>query len=550
MTLLPIVARELRVAARRRGGHWSRVVAALLALVVGTFVYATIGRRSVSELGLVLFVSLAWLAFVFRALAGARLTADAISEERREGTLGLLFLTDLKGHDIVLGKLAASSVNALYSLLAIVPILGIALLFGGVTGTQFWKTILVLLNTMAFSLALGICVSAWFENGRRAAAVTVLLLVGVTLGPLLLAATIGARAGSSGSPESLAKLFVPSPGFALAITAVPGAPGFLTRLFWPSVGLTFGLALVCLVASSLVVPRVWHDLPTTARRLAWRRWRADLAFGVGVARAAFRQRLLALNPFCWLTSRDRLRPLYVWAVFAASGLCWLWGRLEFGNEWEDSGALLTWSQCLYGVVKLWIAAAVVMRLAEDRRNAALELILTTPLGVRDIRRGLSQALQRQFRWPLVVLLLLDTWFLSITMRQMYGEREEMLGLYAARMSLLVLDVVTLWALGPWVAVTARHANQAAANLLVRVCVLPWIVFLLVLFGVAIAQEWGWARWNFGWNEGLAAWFGLGLLNDLGWLAYAASRTDRQFREASAARFDRRGGWWRALWRFN
>jgi len=57
------------------------------------------------------------------------------------GTLGLLFLTDLKGHDIVFGKLAASSVNALYSLLAIVPVLGLTLLFGGVSGTQFWRSI-------------------------------------------------------------------------------------------------------------------------------------------------------------------------------------------------------------------------------------------------------------------------------------------------------------------------------------------------------------------------------------------------------------------------
>jgi hypothetical protein len=276
----------------------------------------------------------------------------------------------------------------------------------------------------------------------------------------------------------------------------------------------------------------------------------ELAYGAGAVRAAFRQRLLSLNPFFWLTSRDRLRPLYVWAVFVAAGVFWLWGRIEFGNDWEDSGALLMWSQGLYGVVKLWIAAAVVVRLAEDRRSAALELILTTPLTVPDLRRGLWQALRRQFLGPLVVLLALDALFAWITIPQMYGEREQMLGLYAARMSLLVLDVVTLWALGPWVAVTARHPNQAAANLLVRVCVLPWLVFLVLLFSAAMAQEWRWVNWDLGENAALVTWFGLGLLNDLGWLAYAATRTDPQLREAAAARFERRGGWWRALWRFN
>jgi hypothetical protein len=141
----------------------------------------------------------------------------------------------------------------------------------------------------------------------------------------------------------------------------------------------------------------------------------------------------------------------------------------------------------------------------------------------------------------LVLLALDGWFAWISPHQFYGERETVLGMFAARMSLLVLDVVTLWAVGPWVAVTARHPNQAAANLLMRVCVLPWLVFLALLFSAAIAQEWRWVTWRLDENVALATWFGLGLLSDLCWLAYAASRTDRDLREAAAARFERRGG---------
>jgi len=36
MTFLPIVARELRVASRRRGTYWARTVAALTIVAVGT----------------------------------------------------------------------------------------------------------------------------------------------------------------------------------------------------------------------------------------------------------------------------------------------------------------------------------------------------------------------------------------------------------------------------------------------------------------------------------------------------------------------------------
>ena len=65
-------------------------------------------------------------------LSGVWFTADCLSEEKREGTLGLLFLTDLKGYDVVLGKLVATSLNGLYAVLAAVPILALPLLMGGV----------------------------------------------------------------------------------------------------------------------------------------------------------------------------------------------------------------------------------------------------------------------------------------------------------------------------------------------------------------------------------------------------------------------------------
>lgn len=550
MTFLPIVARELRVAARRRAAYWNRVLAALLALGLGTLVYVNFHGRGAAELGLALFVSLAWLAFVFCALAGARLTADAVSEERREGTLGLLFLTDLKGHDVVLGKLAASSVSAFYSLLAIVPILGMALLFGGVSGTQFGRTVLVLVNTMLFSLALGLCISTAFENGRRAAGVTVLALLVVCLGPWLVVAAIEAS-GKGGGQQQEAVLLAPSPALALAMAAIPGAPGFLTRLFWPSVATTFGLTVVCLAVSSLVVPRVWHDRPVTARRLRWRRWREGQVFGAGGLRRAFRERLLAVNPFFWLTSRDRLRPLYVWTLLAAAALVWLWGRLTFGRDWEDPGVLLMFSQSLYGLLKLWIAAAAVVRLAEDRRSAALELLLTTPLDVGEIQNGLRRSLSRQFLGPLLALVVLDVFFCWLAMHQFYSDREMMFWTCAARVSLLGMDVLTLWALGPWVAVTVRHANQAAANLLIRVCVLPWLAFLVLVFLAALVSEWrGRTGGSFEFTEHTAlwTWFVLGLANDLFWLAYARVKMRQHFREAAAARFESKGGWWRALWR--
>ena len=55
------------------------------------------------------FTGLMMISFIYSLVAGRRFTADCLSEEKREGTLGLLFLTDLKGYDVVLGKVAATS---------------------------------------------------------------------------------------------------------------------------------------------------------------------------------------------------------------------------------------------------------------------------------------------------------------------------------------------------------------------------------------------------------------------------------------------------------
>src|SRR6185369_11363920 len=90
-----------------------------------------------------IFGALTGTAVLYAFVAGMRDTADCLSWEKREGTLGLLFLTDLKGYDVVLGKLAAHSLNAFYSVVAVLPMLAIPLLMGGITLGEVGRTALV-----------------------------------------------------------------------------------------------------------------------------------------------------------------------------------------------------------------------------------------------------------------------------------------------------------------------------------------------------------------------------------------------------------------------
>src|SRR5437867_2727028 len=177
MTFLPIVARELRVAARRRGTYWTRLGAALAALAIGGWVMLIPDFRGPQRLGMALFVALSIISYVYSLLAGIFTTADCLSEEKREGTLGLLFLTDLKGYDIVLGKLAATSLNAFYGMLAIFPVMAIPLLAGGVTGTEFWRVVLVSVNNLLFSMAVGMFCSAVSKDERKAVALAFFIVL-------------------------------------------------------------------------------------------------------------------------------------------------------------------------------------------------------------------------------------------------------------------------------------------------------------------------------------------------------------------------------------
>ena len=130
MTFLPVVERELRVAARRASTRYVRAAAAMLGMVIGFFMLllSLLPGPSRAGAGENMLAVLSWYALLMTLLAGIFLASDSLSEERREGTLGLLFLTDLKGYDVVLGKFMAVSLNAFYGLLAVFPVLALSLL--------------------------------------------------------------------------------------------------------------------------------------------------------------------------------------------------------------------------------------------------------------------------------------------------------------------------------------------------------------------------------------------------------------------------------------
>jgi hypothetical protein len=104
LNLFPVLERELRSQARQGATFWSRLLAG--GLLIAMFGLGTgLGNQAVGpSLGRDLFLALNGVAYYILWLGVPMLAADSISREKREGTLGLLFLTPLSATDLVAGK--------------------------------------------------------------------------------------------------------------------------------------------------------------------------------------------------------------------------------------------------------------------------------------------------------------------------------------------------------------------------------------------------------------------------------------------------------------
>ena len=527
---------------RRRSTYWVRSGAALAVVVAGTWMFLMMQREPPQTVSKILFGILTGSAFLYCLFSGVRSTADSLSHEKREGTLGLLFLTDLKGYDVVLGKLAATSVNGLYGVLAVVPMLAVPLLIGGISLAEFGRMALVAVNTLFFSLSLGMCVSAMSRHAQKAAMLTMLFI-------LLFAGVFPAAGSYYAYLKRLVGaqtwLFFPSPGYSYFLAwDLP----FTTsrREFWYSLGVIHAIGWVALILAMIVAPRSWQDRPSGVRKLRWReRWQL-WSFGTLAQRKAFRTRLLNTNAFFWLAGRARLKPAFVWLVLGLVGCGWFWGWMKFHREWLNEGTYIMTGVVLSLLLKGWFVSEVGRQLAEERKSGSLELLLSTSLTVNDIVKGQFLALARQFLGPLILVLSVEIVFLmaGVQYAELGDSREPWIGFWVFSMIALVADLVALFWVGMWQGITAKNPNQAASASLMQIMILPPIIFGLVCLLASLSAMRGHSEP--GWKFFMAWWFGLGLAADVVFGGRARLRLLADFRLMAAQRYNPKLGFWKRL----
>jgi len=513
----PIVGRELLVASRRRETQLIRFVTALTAILVLAFIFIVMRDNArPDQISLIILIVIAGFAFFFCNLAGVRLTADTLSEEKRNGTLGLLFLTNLRGLDVVLGKMSASSLQAVFGLMAVAPVMMVPLLMGGVDPAEVGRIVGVLFAALFMSLSVGMACSAHFKSSKAAIGVTFLVILILNFGLPIISIVLNAYNYINSSESEFLACFSSGAMFWFAFSDnFPGNSHF----FYQSLTTALSVGLVSLGFSVWWTPRAWQDREAKPGAIA------KLRPADAMSR---RTKLLNDNPAYWLGARWRWRPLLVWAALFAGFMLWLWGYMEEGRWWLDEEVHLTTLWCTFACFKCWIVSAVCDRFREDRQQSSLELLLATPLNFSDFSLGQARRLLWQFGLPLGLVL-------ATVPFMMFDSDGDTWPYYFVGLAILMADIWAMHFVGMQLSLTSRKPSFSASGVALRILFLPWIIFFGGIFLTVVIGELLNPRAPDWFNEefSLGLWFFICLANNLFWGLRAMNDLKANFRQMAA-----------------
>ena len=475
MTFLPIVERELRVAARRRSTGWTRVAAALVGLVIaaGFMIMSLAVGIGTSRVGSGMFGTLTWLSLAATLAAGLFFTADSLSQEKREGTLGFLFLTDLRGHDVVGGKLVATSVRAASALLAVFPILAITLLMGGVTAPQFWKSALALLNALFCSLTAGLFISSVCRDSQRALGGTFLLVLAMCAGGPIIDAILAGYKGTG---------FIPLGSLVSPAYVFWAASAWGKTAYWPGLLASHLVGWCWFGLACLLVPRTWQDRATKAASSMTRR-ASSRNNGKAPGGEARRSPLLEQNPVMWLAVRERWQRVVLWLLVLLVIGPFLVFVLTLPSMVSVVWAQVSW--LVLAMLNLWAASQASRFFLDARKSGLLELILVTPLTSKDIVLGQWRALFRLFFLPVLLLVLVQVAATVFSQNAAMGTFGRSMGAFsnsllfslvstAAGALSTVANMAALMWFGMWMGLISGTGSTATLKTVLFVLVLPWM----------------------------------------------------------------------------
>jgi len=537
VNVLPVIVREMREEARRPFNYWLRVLGAG-ALAVA-FAYATWTASAPPSMqyypraprisafqffGVTLFGLLDTALFAAIWVLTPLLAADAISRERREGTLGLLFLTPLTATGVVLGKSFVHLLRGLTLFLCMAPWLMVPLLMGGVEVRDVAMALLLDASALLLALAAGLLATCgprdWLKAVLLAELLSFVFLLGflslhavgferaIAAGPLPGAAGPGTPIGWMFSQGRLARAFYPELGSGVLSHFVglwvlsTNFEVRLNDLYWGagrgaladlSIATVWGKvwafftaathrawfvwvvemlalsALLFLGAVAVAARRVaasWSEAPASAREAELR----ELFLGQRYWQQRFRRRMtrsLSRNPIGWLQQYSPTARLvkWGWCLFV------LVAEVLLTTSVSD---LYQSQRGLFLLLVLALGFSAVGSFRWERESGALELLLVAPLRVNQIIFGRLRGLWMQFL-PALVVLACANFYLNYGWSHPPGDVDTRATLVQFACTFVTLPVIGLY-------FSMRRMNFIVAWLLA--CglgiLLPWAVVRMVM----------------------------------------------------------------------
>ncbi len=481
MNLLPVVTRELRAQARQPFTYWLRMLG-LVAMIgaAGAFVMEHgltpgSGGRMFAFLHGTLLLSI-WVLVPMSV-------ADCLSQERREGTLGLLMLTPLRPWDIVLAKAAAHALRAFTLWLVVLPVMALAFLQGGVGWREALLSTSINFSSLCAAVGAGVLASSYSKQWLRALSLAV-IFSGVAF-RLVAACKILLL-------ELFAVLIMPGKGlYASLDQSLGGAWMYVSdwQAMWSQMFSSFGMRASYLralmfaeVVSSLLVFSFSLGLLWLAARNVRRRWREEPpsvrvqqmekvfckpVIGVAFLRGWMRRKL-ARNPIGWLEQRRWSGRLVTWSWFAIiiSVQSAMVTDRNFVRNY--SGTQMVMALLLAGSM----AASAAGSFRRERETGVLELLLVSPLTTGQIIGGRLRGLWGQFLPSIVMLFGIWFYFASV-----FPYEGVFLNVWSFLVTFAVVPVI-----GLYFSVRCKAFISAFLFTLAFVFVLPLGFVMLVRFG--------------------------------------------------------------------
>ncbi len=425
--------RELRSESRNGWNYLLRLCGAGAVVGVGSGIIINYSTGT-SGAGAFAFGTLNAIVFCLIWLIVPILTADCISRERREGTLGLLLLTLLKGPGIIMGKSLIHSLRARTLLLTALPVMALCLLMGGVTVLDVVTAFTLDIGAMLLALGAGLIASSCTIQWLRAIVLAeilsaVLATVFTHLVAIATAAymtlygvrqsgvaqwTFGQVGGSTFSyamtgPQMVAGAwggfwgpFLNTAGFgSLWSQRWAANPPAVVFAWYRFVGAIFlanlGLFALAVIWTSERVKRTWREEPLSGFKLwVWRIF-CTPRFLLSLLRTIKRRRL-DRNPVGWLQRYSWSSRLTTWAWTGLITLIDSYLLLE-----SDFRGFLYLQSALAFSLLLGMSFTSASSFHRDRQLGALELLLVSPLTERQIVLGRLCSIWSQFI-PAVLIL--------------------------------------------------------------------------------------------------------------------------------------------------